>query len=73
MIRTPHSVRRSWNALRCPTSTPGRRYSYHRLLYLVAPLLLGVVLRAPLRVVGVIVVAVFLAWWFGDSLHREGQ
>ncbi len=59
--------------LALPTDIPGRRRSYHRLHYLAVPLLLAVVLLAPLRVVGVIVVAVVLAWWFADSLHREGR
>ncbi|MBA2244157.1 MAG: hypothetical protein H0W11_04320, partial [Gemmatimonadetes bacterium] len=38
------ALRRLLHHLRRPTTTPGRRYSYHRLLYLAAPLLLGTVL-----------------------------
>ncbi|HEV2129583.1 MAG TPA: hypothetical protein VGR27_00685 [Longimicrobiaceae bacterium] len=56
-----------------PTTTPGRRFSYHRLLYLAAPFLLPVVLLAPLRVAAVIAIAAFLAWWLADSMHREGM
>ncbi len=66
------ALRRLLHPLRDPTTTPGRRYSYHRLLYLAAPLLLGVVLLAPLRVVGVILAGAVVAWWLADSLHREG-
>ncbi len=66
------ALRRLLHPLRCPTATPGRRFSYHRLLYLAAPLLLAVVLLAPLRVVGVIAIAVFLAWWLADSAYQEG-
>ncbi|MGI9181719.1 MAG: hypothetical protein ACR2H9_14605 [Longimicrobiaceae bacterium] len=56
-----------------PSSGALATRSNHRVINLVVAARLVVVLLAPLRVAGVIVVAVVLAWWFADSLHREGM
>jgi hypothetical protein len=53
-----------------PTDVPGRRRSYHRVIYLVVAALLMAVLLAPLRVAVPVAVAVFLAWWFAESPLR---